>query len=334
MKCRAGRFVAFVLAVSVWSGCSLEDPRVPALTSPSGFGAAVTLTAFPDSLPRDGSAQSIVTVTVRDASNIPAGEQRLTVSANIGTVSESEIVNDGDGNATFAFTAPDSATVGNAALIQVVPISTGGEATQPRVLTIALTGASNSTVPIPAFTVTPTAPQESVSVRFDASTTEDEGTPCLDVCTYSWNFGDGSTGTGRTIDHVFSTAGTYTVTLAVTDAAGTSASTAQAVTVGNIAAPTVTLAVGAESPDCRPRSDVHGDCDARDRSRNYQLRLDVRRRYFSNDNLAGGDEKLHERRYVRGHGHGDGRPGPDGLRVAAVHDRWQRCHRELHGVAR
>ena len=251
MTCRAGHpvtLVVAVLAVSIGAGCSVDDPRIPGLTSPSGFSAIVTMTAFPDSLLRDGSAQSIVTVTVRDATNTPAEGQRLTVTTNIGAVSQSEIVTDGAGNATFAFVAPASGTVGNAALIQVVPISNGGDAAQPRVLTIALTGASNSTAPSPAFTVTPTAPEKDASVRFDASTTTDEGVPCLDVCTYSWNFGDGVTGTGRIANHAFASPGTYTVALTVSDAAGASASTAQAVTVTNVAAPTVTLAVAPSPP--------------------------------------------------------------------------------------
>ena len=250
MTCRAGRLVTLAvvaLAVSAWAGCSLDDPSIPGLTSPSGFSAAVTLSANRDSLPRDGSSQSVITVTWRDASNSPVAG-RLSVTTSIGTVSQSEIVTDADGHATFAFIAPASATVGSTALIQVVPISLGGEASQPRVLTIALTGVSNSTVPSPSFTVTPTAPEESASVRFDASATTDEGVACLDACTYSWNFGDGSSGTGRITSHAFTSPGTYNVALTVTDAAGASASTETAVTVSSVAAPTVTTLAVAPSP--------------------------------------------------------------------------------------
>ena len=233
---------------AAWAGCSLEDPGVPALTSPSGFGAAVTMTASPDSLPRNGSAQSVVTVTVRNSANAPAGGQRLTVSASVGTLSEAEIVTDGEGRATFAFIAPSAATVGNEARIFVTPVSTGDATPLPRVLTITLTGVSNSTVPTPAFTSTPAAPEKGAPVRFDASTTTDEGAVCLDACTYSWNFGDGSTGTGRIVSHTFATPGSRTVTLTVTDGAGSSASTASTVTVANVAAPTVTLAVSPSPP--------------------------------------------------------------------------------------
>ena len=249
--CRASRLavsVVVALVTSAWAGCSLETPGVPGLTSPSGFGTAVTLTATPDSLPRNGSAQSVVTVTVRDSTNTPAGGQRLTVTATVGTLSQDEIVTDGDGHATFAFIAPAATAVANQARIQVVPVSDGGEAPLPRVLTITLTGVSNSTVPTPAFTFTPTTPEKNASVRFDASTTTDEGIVCLDVCTYSWNFGDGSTGSGRIVSHIYTTPGSRTVTLTVTDAAGTSASTASTVTVSDVAKPTVALAVDPSPP--------------------------------------------------------------------------------------
>ena len=251
MHCRACRLVVPVvvaLVTSVWAGCSVEDPGIPALTSPSGFGAAVTLSAFPDRLPRNGSAQSVVIVTVRDSTNTPAQGQRLTVTASVGTLSQDEIVTDVEGRASFAFVAPAATAVANEAQIQVAPISDGNERSLPRVLTIQLTGVSNTTVPTPAFTFTPTTPEKNASVRFDGSTTTDEGAVCLDACTYSWNFGDGSSSTGRIVNHAFATPGSRTVTLTVTDGAGTTASTASTVTVSNVAAPTVTLAVDPSPP--------------------------------------------------------------------------------------
>ena len=52
-----------------------------------------------------------------------------------------------------------------------------------------------------------------------------DGTASTDdvgVVAYSWNFGDGSSGGGARQTHVYHTAGTYTVTLEVTDASGAS----------------------------------------------------------------------------------------------------------------
>jgi PKD repeat protein len=49
--------------------------------------------------------------------------------------------------------------------------------------------------------------------------------------TYTWNFGDSSTGSGNPVSHVYSSAGVYSVVLTVTDAAGHVASATNSVTV-------------------------------------------------------------------------------------------------------
>lgn len=63
----------------------------------------------------------------------------------------------------------------------------------------------------------------SVSVDASASTASDG-----DALTYAWDFGDGSTGTGVTAQHKYATAGSYTVSLTVTDEHALSASTSAA----------------------------------------------------------------------------------------------------------
>lgn len=67
-----------------------------------------------------------------------------------------------------------------------------------------------------------------LTCTFDASASYDpDGT----VTGYSWNFGDGSTGTGVTSSRTYNAAGEYTVTLTVTDNSGAMASSTKTVTV-------------------------------------------------------------------------------------------------------
>src|SRR5207249_1297472 len=63
-----------------------------------------------------------------------------------------------------------------------------------------------------SFTYSPSSPQTGQSVSFTGSASG--GTSPY---SYSWNLGDGSTGTGSSVTHTYSSAGTYTVILTVQD---------------------------------------------------------------------------------------------------------------------
>ncbi len=66
------------------------------------------------------------------------------------------------------------------------------------------------------------------NISFDASgSTSSDGS----ALTYSWDFGDGSTGTGITTSHEYTTAGTFTVTLTAANAAGISDTATLAITI-------------------------------------------------------------------------------------------------------
>ena len=253
-------FVAVAACLSV-AACSLNDGAAPSPTGPSEFALSVTMSAAPDQLPRDGSSQSVVTITVRDETNRPIAGQRLNASSTLGSLSGSDVVTNANGPASVTLTAPVAGTVGNAALISVVPVGTNAGNGVARTISVMLTGASNSTRPTPSFTWTPTSPELNTAVRFDASATTDENAPCFDACTYSWDFGDGSSGTGRIVNHTFAAARTYTVTLVVTDPAGTSASLARSVVVASIPAPTVTLTVSPNPPLVGQRATFTANAD-------------------------------------------------------------------------
>jgi PKD repeat protein len=99
-------------------------------------------------------------------------------------------------------------------------------------------GATPPPPPPPAANVAPTATFSSSAAdrtaSFDASASQDsDGT----IASYSWDFGDGTTGSGKNTSHPYAAAGTYSVTLTVTDDDGAAGTVAQAVTVTNPQSP-------------------------------------------------------------------------------------------------
>ena len=239
--------VALIASVAV-SGCTLDNGAGPTVSGTAEYGLSVTITASPDHLPRDGTSLSVVTVTVRDEASRPVVGRRLIASTTHGTLSLSDVVTGNEGKATFSFVAPIPGTIGNVALVSVTPVGDNGGNSMPRTLSINFTGPSNSTAPTPEFTVTPASVERSAPVRFDASGTTDEGTACLDVCSYVWDFGDGWSSTGRLTSHTYSSSGIFVVTLTVSDRAGSSASKGTAVVVADVPAPKITLAVAPNPP--------------------------------------------------------------------------------------
>lgn len=82
--------------------------------------------------------------------------------------------------------------------------------------------------PIAAFTLSPTQGYTGDDIAFDASASSD---PDGKVYIYSWDFGDGTEGTGKIITHKYRAPGTYNAKLTVTDELGLSNSTTNTVTI-------------------------------------------------------------------------------------------------------
>ena len=81
--------------------------------------------------------------------------------------------------------------------------------------------------PTAACTLTPTTGVIPLTVTFDASASSD---PDDSISGYAWDFGDGQHETSISGTHTYTTAGTYSVKLTVTDSSGLSSSTTVTVT--------------------------------------------------------------------------------------------------------
>lgn len=244
--------VAVAIVAALLSACGLDKQTQPSLIGPSDTGQSIQMTAVPDQLPRDGSSQAVVTVLARDPRNQPIANQRLVLSLGGGTptgatLSQTEVTTNLQGTATFSVSAPASGSMGNSILVVASPIGTNADNTNTRVMSISV-NPSNATAPSAAFTFSPTSPDVGKTVTFDASTTTDEGAVC-NTCTFDWDFGDGSTGTGKVVAHAFGTGGSYTVTLTVVDSVGTSSTpVTHTVTVAATTIPTGVSVTSSPSP--------------------------------------------------------------------------------------
>lgn len=246
------RALLFPVMVAAVSGCGLDKQSAPALTGPSELGLSLTLTAIPDQVVRDGTSRSDVTVTARNAENQPEVGRRLTLSifpANAGSLTASQVVTDSDGKARFTFIAPplNTPVPNNIVVIGATPVGDNFDNSNTRTVSIVLTPA-NATAPNPSFIVSPESPRLDQLVTFDASATTDEGVPCGDTCTYAWDFGGEASASGRVVNYQFRTVRTYVVTLAVTDSAGTRATSRQTVTATASTAPTAAISFSPSEP--------------------------------------------------------------------------------------
>jgi PKD repeat protein len=137
----------------------------------------------------------------------------------------------GDGTTGTGATASHSyAAAGTYTVRLTVTDDAGATAFVDRTVTV--TAPPPNQPPTAAFTATSTG----LTVSLDGSTSGDaDGT----VSSFTWAFGDGSSGAGSTASHTFTAAGSYTVQLTVTDNAGATATASQQVTVSAPTGPPV-----------------------------------------------------------------------------------------------
>ena len=103
--------VALTLSLMM-AGCGLDQQSVPALTGPSELGVSLSLTASPDAILQDGSAQSIIEIVARDGSGNPLPGRSFLVQSRVGnnfkvgTLSATSVTTNAQGRGSVIFTAP------------------------------------------------------------------------------------------------------------------------------------------------------------------------------------------------------------------------------------
>jgi len=178
---------------------------------------ATPLSAHAAGSPTTGNAP----LTVSFTGSATGGTAPYTYSWNFGDGTTSTAQNpshtySGAGTYTATLTVKDSASPANTATSQVTT-------------TVSAVGNPLSA----SASALPTSGQVPLTVNFTGTATG--GTPPY---SYSWNFGDGTTSTAQNPSHTYSSAGTYTATLTVTDSASPAhtASSTVSITASPIAA--------------------------------------------------------------------------------------------------
>ena len=127
------RSTLIVAAALLVGACTTKKTEPPDLSGPSELGTSLAIAANPDTLTQDGQSRSTIVVTARNANGQPLANLSLRadiavngVVTDFGALSAKNLATDGNGIATFVYTAPeavDSADRNTMVTIKVTPQS-------------------------------------------------------------------------------------------------------------------------------------------------------------------------------------------------------------------
>jgi len=117
-------------------------------------------------------------------------------------------------------------------------------ATHTKSSPVSVTSPGNQ-APVASFTVSPSSGTPGTPFAFDAASSYD---PDGSIGAYHWDYGDGSFGSGVTSQHAYSSTGTFTARLTVTDNRGASDTATRSVTVQSAGLPDLVVQSMVHSP--------------------------------------------------------------------------------------
>jgi PKD repeat protein len=227
----------------------VHKQETPPLTGPSELGTAIVVTVSPDVLVQDGASQSLVQITARDNNGQPLRNRSLRVDiavdgfiTDFGRLSAKSVVTDSNGRASVTYTAPPpvfgiTSTVN--VQILVTPSETDFGNSLMRFVTIRITPAGVIGPPTSPFIPNFTPPSTTVGNPATFTATVTGTSPNASVVAFVWDFGDGDTAVGPTVQHTFDDIGVFLVTLGLVDSLGRTNFVTKSVTVGPGTPPTV-----------------------------------------------------------------------------------------------
>jgi len=236
-----------VIATSLASaGCTLDRPTPPELTGPSTFGTSLMVSATPDTVVLNGQ-QSVVIIEARGPSGAPLPNLRVHldlvvggVVSNCGHLSSTDVTTASDGRAGVVFTAPTlplplPECANGAGGVRIVAMSVGTNAMVGNAVSAGIRFLTPSSSSAPAvftvnFVMTPNPGATNIPVTFSDAGSVSPG-HAIPNSGFRWNWSDGATKIGPSVTHDFGAAGTYVVTLTITDDVGQSGSKSALLTI-------------------------------------------------------------------------------------------------------
>jgi hypothetical protein len=193
--------------VSVTTGAVKTDPVEVTI------GAAaknISLQATPTTLPATGGKVNLVAL-VRDSRGLPLAGQGVNFTTELGRLGSGGgiVLTDANGQARDTLTLSETDLANNKSSVAVTANTAGGDG-----------ALVSSTFNVQVQTERPVAAFSYEKGSVDLEVLFQDESTGGGTLTYSWNFGDGTSGQGQSVRHTYAAAGPYNVTLTVTSTSG------------------------------------------------------------------------------------------------------------------
>jgi len=211
----------YTITVSATSGGFLGTGTATVNVSPGLAGPVVTLSASPQQVPAGQTVNFVGTV----------------LSASPGAITTAATIFFGDGQsqapmATGAGLIAQHPYASPGTYVATLNVSDSSGQTGQATTSISVTQPSVSGQPPAGVQIVSAPPTGSVgqTIPFSAANATAQNTGAT-IASYSWSWGDGSSNIGQNTNHLYSSPGTYAVTLTVTDSSGANGTASSSITI-------------------------------------------------------------------------------------------------------